>query len=217
MNSITSTLCLSTQLSSITKSGYLLCVMEPQNIFWTFPMSTIDSINILHIFCRTLYTMSIVVSHIPSLFVHLLLRRLFYLPERLQSKSIICASKNWRQINRRIVILASRSTDKFLALSRSYFVLFYPVACQETVNSCRYLRGIQFVNQTSIHENHQGKRKERAKCSSGVSGSCVVEGGRETNGRGYRWDYCDRREKRASSKPSHRDYQRELWRRVVCE
>lgn len=65
-------------------------------------------------------------------------------------------------------------TDKFVALSRSYFVLFYPVACQETVNSCRYLRGIQFVNQTSIHENHQGKRKKRAKCLSGVSGSCVV-------------------------------------------
>lgn len=130
MNSITSTLCLSTQLSSITKSGYLLCVMEPM----TFLMSTIDSINILHIFC--LYTMSIIMSHIPSLFVYLLVRRLFYLPERLQSKSIICASKNWRQINRRIVILVAFDRQ----ISRSIALVFCPVLSRSLPGDCKFLQ-----------------------------------------------------------------------------
>ena len=43
-----------------------------------------------------------------------------------------------------------------------------------------------------------------------------MEGGRETNGRGYRWDYCDRREGRAFFEPTPSYRQFELWRRVVC-
>lgn len=135
MNSITTTLCLDTQLSSTTKSGYLSCVMESQNIFWTILMSTIDSINILHIFCRTLYTVSIVVSHIPSLFVYLLLRRLFYLPERLQSKSIIWASKNWRQMNWQIVILVAFDRQ----ISRSIALVFCPVLSRSLPGDCKFL------------------------------------------------------------------------------
>lgn len=60
---------------------------------------------------------------------------------------------------------------KFVAVSRSYFapVLSRQPGQGKTVNSCGYLRGIEFVNQTSIRENHQGRREPKRR--SEVSGS----------------------------------------------